>query len=111
MVTSYAAQSSAILLAVVAIIENGIWDSLILMVAQVLAATIRQQRTKSTDLEFIASDEETSRSSPTMQMLLLSLPVRIKHGSDQKQQDSRVDNFEKNPVPPTIAGGALPGSG
>lgn len=84
------------------------------MADQATAATIRQTQAKVIELSFTAPDENTPRSTPTIQELLLSRFVRTTQDPVPKQQNPLSGNLKTRTrvaVRLTIDFGLLPGRG
>lgn len=93
-VISYALKITTILLAVTGTMETGICKFLSLMVDQATAAVLGSHQPKLRTWRLAAPEEKIPRS--TNQELLLSWPVKSKHGSIQGSENLKLETRRAN---------------
>lgn len=97
MVLSYATKCPVIQQVITGTMAAGICETQSLGINYATAATILQVKTEITDLGFAASNTKISHYRRTKQEQFLSRPVKTKHDSAPRQQDSQLGIFDKKP--------------
>lgn len=93
MIIDYATKRLAIHLTITGTMAARICECLPILEDQATAAQILQSQTKVTELSIAASNTKISNFMPNNQDLLLSRPVKTKHGLSPKQPGPQVRNY------------------